>query len=84
MKNKTAIEWLEIARANGEPWVDEAIANIKAQPDYEDRKNDYQFLSSVIFCEFSWADTPQLEDYWGDVHGRLFDSGNQSEDEPNI
>jgi len=84
MKNKTAIEWLNEARANGETWVDEAIANINLQPDYEDRKNDYQFLSSVIFCEFSWADTPQLEDYWGDVHDRLFDSGNQSEDEPNI
>jgi len=71
MQNKTAIEWLNEARANGEPWVDQAVENIAAQPDYIYREEDYPALSSVVYYEFAWSNASQGGDYWGEIYLRL-------------
>ena len=71
MKNKTAKEWLEIARANGENWVDQALSNIDAQPNYEDRQQNYPSVKSMISLEFDWDASNEGFDYWEDIHGRL-------------
>jgi len=59
MKNKTATEWLEIARKDGADWVDKAIQNIEAQPNFNMREKNYAHLSEVIMNEFFWDDTPE-------------------------
>jgi len=80
---KTAIEWLEIARKDGADWVDKAIENIAAQPDYSDRKEDYLSLSSVVIREFSWIETDkdtQGGKYWGLIYDEVFESETQNDE----
>jgi len=73
MKNKTTIEWLEIARANGANWVDQALENIAAQPDFP-RDETHTSLSAVVIGEFFWDETPkdsQGVEYWNTIYSRL-------------
>jgi len=70
MQNKTAIEWLEIARANGETWVDKALNNIEAQPDFSD-KDSYPSVQSVIEEGFDWEETGEGCEYWDVIHSGL-------------
>jgi len=76
MENKTAIEWLEIARANGETWVGQAIENIAAQPDCISRLDSYPNIRSVVGHEFVWHHTPQRSKYWVNILNRLVKAGN--------
>jgi len=68
MDDKTAIEWLNEARANGAYWVHDALENIAAQPDYSSRLDSYPYLCSVVKNEFSWRDSPQGYYYWDEVY----------------
>jgi len=80
MKNKTAIEWLNEARANGETWVDEAIANIKAQREGAAAELRYPYLSWVIMRQFSWSETDkdtQGRKYWQDIYNSIVKAENK-------
>jgi len=74
MRNKTAKRWLDIARASGADWVDKAIENIKAHPDFRFRKKNYSHLSQVITDEFFWSNTPEDHEYWAEIHYNIFES----------
>jgi len=74
--NKTATEWLNEARENGADWVDEAVENIALLPDHPHRRDFYQNLSFLLFCEFVWRKTPQGREYWTEIHYNLFESEN--------
>jgi len=81
MKNRTEIEWLNEARANGETWVDQAVENIKLQPDYAARQSYYLNLSSVVERAFLWEDTPkstQGYEYWKQIYNRLLSAEKQN------
>jgi len=72
--NKTAIEWLEIARKDGADWVDKAIENIAKQREDAASEQYHPSLSSVVIREFSWKQTDkstQGSKYWGDIYDRL-------------
>jgi len=75
MRNKTATEWLEEARASGADWVDAAICNIKAQPKYRHRLDFYVTLSLVVQKEFFWPDTPEGRIYWSEINNRILKAG---------
>jgi len=75
MQNKTATEWLEIARKYGADWVDKAVANIAAQPDYEDREDNYSSVNAMISLEFDWEETVEGHDYWWGVYWNLSKAG---------
>ena len=82
MKNKTAKQWLEIARASGADWVDAAIENIKAQPSHGGRRKDYPLLSSVVIGHFAWAQTDaatQGYDYWWGIYKSVERAENQNQ-----
>jgi len=71
MKNKTAKQWLEMARADGADWVDKALNNIEAQPDYYDREDNYSSVKAMISLEFDWEETGEGWEYWDDIHSSL-------------
>jgi len=80
MKNKTASEWLEIARANGEPWVDQAVENIAAQREGAAAELRYPYLSLVIMRQFSWSETDkdtQGHKYWQDIYNSIVKAENK-------
>jgi len=82
MKNKTAAQWLEEARASGADWADKAFENIKAQPRHPLRRNDYPLLSSVVMFEFAWAQTDaatQGYDYWWGIYKSVERAENQNQ-----
>jgi len=66
--SKTAKEWLEIARADGADWVNEAVKNIALQPNHPARRKFYENLGLVIFYEFAWRETPEKWEYWEKIH----------------
>ena len=78
MENKTAIEWLEIARKNRIRWVDQAIANIAAQPNHEDRQDNYSSISAMICLEFDWESSKEGFEYWDHMHNLLLIAGNSN------
>ena len=77
MKNKTAKQWLEIARANGADWVEKAFDNIKMQPEDSAIEKPYSSLSLTVKCGFSWSETDkdtQGHKYWQDIYNSILDS----------
>jgi len=80
MQNKTATEWLEEARANGETWVVQALENIAAQPNHPGCKKDYPFLSSVVIFHFAWTKTAAAQgfDYWWGIYWSIVKAENQN------
>jgi len=77
MKNKTAKQWLEIARANGANWADQALSNIEMQSGDSAIEKPYSSLSSTVKCGFLWLETDkytQGHKYWRDIYGSILDS----------
>ena len=62
MEEKTVIEWLEQAKADGRDWADAAIKNTDT-PDAVQRS-----LSKALAAAFVWKLSPEGSDYWIKVH----------------
>jgi hypothetical protein len=68
--NKTVLEWLEQAKADGYPWSDAAIENCKNNPNYSGDTIEVS-LSESILGAFNWEKSTQGFYFWYDVYDDL-------------
>jgi len=67
--NKTVIEWLEQAKADGYPWADAAKENCKKHPLLPN--SSYSRISDAILNGFNWSSTKEGDVFWDNVHDSI-------------
>lgn len=72
MEEKTVLQWLEQAKAEGYEWADAAIANAMMENDYNDLARS---MSRALECAFFWDRYEQSRDYWVKIHSDLKEKG---------
>lgn len=71
MEEKTVIEWLKCAKAQGHAWADLAILNASAEGDTLLRR--VKTLESAVENGFYWRISAQGYDYWDNVYNSLLE-----------
>lgn len=64
-KGKTAMQWLEQAKADGEPWANAAIKNCTQPALICDSKAD------AVLWSFSWIHSPEGWEHWKKIWIKL-------------
>lgn len=64
---KTVLEWLEQAKADGHEWADEALSNVLERK----KSKIYESLPGALLAAFDFENSPQGFRYWSNIYRNL-------------